>query len=221
MTEREICEKIVKQGNCDDIRCGICQLKDSDDKCFSRINQKTVVENAKQWLEDHPKKEEFQKGEIILVRDNDNEEWRERIYIEGNCCMSYIGEFCDHPAKEIYLSGNYGLCSWQQLKKLNGEIVTANPKKALITDKMIYDIIDSSHANIAPCMPNIKKLLIEKGYEVEKPKSKLEEAREIKIDYNHYMNVDNEINVKKKINLYEESIKELQEEIEQLKKGKA
>lgn len=69
MNEREICEKIIEQGNCEGISCSRdqCPFESKNYDCRTY----KIVKNAKQWLEDHPEenKQDFQniKTEEIII----------------------------------------------------------------------------------------------------------------------------------------------------------
>jgi hypothetical protein len=84
-----------------------------------------------------------------------------------------------------------------------------------ITDKLIEDMIYAYQASKKDCSKELlKEKLKEKGYEVEEPKSKLEEARDYLLcerradQYLPYIIVFEKGQVEEKIKLYEEAIEE-------------
>ena len=69
MTEREVCEQIVAQGNCDGVPCGDCPLSNGEWDC-DYMDEVTLT---KLWLRLHPcekklvfSKEKFYGDESIL-----------------------------------------------------------------------------------------------------------------------------------------------------------
>lgn len=124
-------------------------------------------------------------------------------------------EFSCHECPLVSCDNNYD--SMRKAEKWLKE----HHEKVLITDKMLSDIKDIlMRAGDNKIDKWFVDQLIIKGYEVEKPKSKLEEARGIKsLKYLGSECIHDRIYVTEeayeiKINAYEEAIKELQKEKE-------
>lgn len=98
MTDREICEKIVKQRNCNGIACSNCPFKEVE-ICHDSL---TITDNAKQWLEDHKEEEvtdierlekviDEAKAQIEAIKRKEKEE--KRIVFDPDnlycCCFNH------------------------------------------------------------------------------------------------------------------------------------
>lgn len=119
MNEREICERIVKDGSCRAIKC-------HDDGCPFRTGYGGCMESmsfrkATDWLADNAEPE-FQRGEIILVWDIYNPEPRIFLRKQNDQFICVSGDDMN-IAKEKFLTNEYMEYTWHHAKKLNGEIV--------------------------------------------------------------------------------------------------
>ena len=66
-------------------------------------------------------KEEFQYGELVEVRDNEQQEWRLLDYIATahNCEIPYITTSLTHTSKLLAKGDGIHVTAWKQIRKLS------------------------------------------------------------------------------------------------------